>query len=90
MESFKFKHTLNVFKKEINRELTINRNALKQEFKLDLSGKEQAVLLSIVGQIVNGDVKIVHREDHPAPKQNNFISQEDIKGKKNTQPNSWN
>ncbi len=34
LESFKFKHTLNVFKKEINRSNAINRAALTERFKI--------------------------------------------------------
>ena len=61
---------------------------MKQDFSLDLSGKDQAVLLSIVAQIVNGDVKIIQK-DHPPTKQNNYMAQEDTKAKKSHQ-NTWN
>lgn len=77
LESFKFKHTLNVFKKEINRDLTINRQSLNKQFSIDLSGKDQSVLLSIVGQIFNGDVKLIDKarqDTAPPTKKNNFMN----------------
>ncbi len=77
LESFKFKHTLNVFKKEINRDLTINRQSLNKQFSIDLSGKDQSVLLSIVGQVFNGDVKLIDKarqDTAPPPKKNNFMN----------------
>lgn len=39
----------------------INRQFLTKQFSIDLSGKDQSVLLSVVGQIVNGDVKIIDK-----------------------------
>ena len=77
LESFKFKHTLNVFKKEINRDLTISRQNLVKQFNVDLTGKDQSVLLSIVGQLVNGDVKIIDKAKqdlNAGPKRNNFMN----------------
>ena len=79
LESFKFKHTLNVFKKEINRDLTINRQNLNKQFSIDLSGKDQSVLLSIVGQVVNGDIKIIEKarqDTAPQPRKNNFMNED--------------
>lgn len=59
LESFKFKHTLNVFKKEINRNLNINRTSLAQEFQIQINNPEsQAVLLSLVSQLVSGNINL--------------------------------
>lgn len=56
----------------------INRQFLSKQFSIDLSGKDQSVLLSIVGQIFNGDVKIIDKpkEDNTkyAPRKNNFMN----------------
>lgn len=59
----------------------INRQFLSKQFSIDLSGKDQSVLLSIVGQIVNGDVKIIDKpkEDNTmksGPRKNNFINED--------------
>lgn len=59
----------------------INRQFLSKQFSIDLSGKDQSVLLSIVGQIVNGDVKIIDKpkEDTTAkngPRKNNFMNED--------------
>lgn len=70
LESFKFKHTLNVFKKEINRNVNINRSHLAQSFRIEIKNPDsQAVLLSMVQQMVTGDVGAVKSE----PKINNFV-----------------
>ena len=82
LESFKFKHTLNVFKKEINRTMNINRANLSKHFSIDLSAKDQAVLLGIVSQLSSGDVKIVEKnaKDKPhEPRKNNFINEDVLK-----------
>jgi hypothetical protein len=57
LESFKFKHTLNVFKKEINRSNAINRAALTERFKVEIKNAEsKPVLLGLVEQMVTGEV----------------------------------
>jgi len=59
LESFKFKYTLSVFKKEINRDININRNALANNFNIEMKNPEaQAVLLTLVSQLLSGDIKI--------------------------------
>lgn len=41
----------------------MNRNNLSKQFSIDLSGKDQAVLLSIVSQLFNGDIKIIEKTE---------------------------
>lgn len=45
-----------------------------------MSGKDQSVLLSIVGQVVDGDVKIMDKSkqdlNNGGPKRNNFMNED--------------
>ena len=45
-----------------------------------MSGKDQSVLLSIVGQVVNGDIKIIDKAKQDlnsgGPKRNNFMNED--------------
>lgn len=69
LESFKFKHTLNVFKKEVNRTYNISRRSLAEQFRIEIKNPEsQAVLISMVTQMVSGDVGAVRQ-----PLKNNFV-----------------
>lgn len=59
----------------------INRQFLSKQFSIDLSGKDQSVLLSIVGQIFNGDVKIIDKPKEDistknGPRKNNFMNED--------------
>ena len=56
LESFKFKYTLSVFRKEINREShNMNRMELANNFNIEMKNPQsQAVLLSLVSQLVSG------------------------------------
>jgi hypothetical protein len=59
LESFKFQHTLNVFKKEINRKNKMERTDLAQQFKIEIKNPQsQAVLLTIVSQLFHGDITV--------------------------------
>jgi hypothetical protein len=51
---------LNVFKKEINRTHNISRGALAEQFRIEIRNPEaQAVLISMVTQMVSGEVGAV-------------------------------
>lgn len=59
LESFKFKYTLSVFKKEINRDFILERLSLANNFHVEMKNPEtQAVLLTLVSQLVSGDIKM--------------------------------
>ena len=57
MEAFKFKYTLSVFRKEINKEEMVRRVDLAGCFNVNIRNKdEKAVLLALVTQLVSGDI----------------------------------
>ena len=63
--------------------MNMNRANLTKQFNIDLSGKDQAVLLGIVSQLSSGDVKIVQKnvtKDKPhESRKNNFINEDVLK-----------
>lgn len=62
-----------------------------KQFSVDFSGKDQSVLLSIVGQIVNGDIRIIEKPKQDnvptGPKRNNYVTEENQKNNYDQQTN---
>ena len=70
--------------------MNMNRTNLTKQFSIDLTGKDQAVLLGIVSQLATGDVKILektafHKEKVAEPRKNNFMNEETLKIGKQTE-----
>ena len=70
--------------------MNMNRGNLTKQFSIDLTGKDQAVLLGIVSQLASGDVKILekttsHKEKAYEGRKNNFMNEESLNIGKQTE-----